>query len=115
MKTLPVLLFAAAIQQAQTADPGAHLQFEVAVFKPAADINAPGLIVHLPGERGYRGTNMSLMNYFMVAYQVRGDQITGPEWISHETFDMEGKADRTCTADELHQMLQHLLEERFHL
>ena len=116
-----VLLFAAAIlalpalAPAQTTDPNTSLQFDVAIIKPAADTSAPGLIVHMAGERGYHGVNMALLNYFMVAYQVRGDQVTGPDWISQETFDVEGKAGRTCTADELHLMLQHLLEDRFHL
>src|ERR1043165_2006820 len=91
------------------------LQFEVAVMKPTADHNAPGLIVHLPGERGYRGGNMPLIDYLRVAFQVRPDQISGPDWIFTENFDMEGKADRTCTADELHTMLQHLLIERFRI
>lgn len=58
---------------------------------------------------------MPLLNYLMVALQVRADQISGPEWLTTENFDMEGKADRTCTADELHLMLEHLLEERFHI
>jgi len=90
-------------------------QFDVAIMRPTVDKNAAGLIVHLPGERGYRGVNMSLISYLRVAYQVRFDQITGPEWLSTEVYDMEGKADRTCTADELHLMLQHLLEEQFHI
>jgi len=93
----------------------AKVQFEVAVIKPTADRSAPGLIVHLPGERGYRGTNMLLLDYLRVAFQVRPDQISGPDWISTEYFDLQGKADRTCTADELHTMLQQLLIERFHI
>jgi uncharacterized protein (TIGR03435 family) len=100
---------------AQTPAPDAGLQFEVAVRKPTADTAQPGLIVHLPGERGYRGTNMPLLNYLSVAYQVRQDQITLPDRFPSGNYDMEGKADRTCTADELHLMLQHLLEERFHM
>jgi uncharacterized protein (TIGR03435 family) len=100
---------------AQTPAPDAGLQFEVAVMKPTTDTTQPGLIVHLPGERGYRGVNMPLVNYLNVAYQVRIDQITLPDGFPGGTYDMEGKADRTCTADELHLMLQHLLEERFHI
>jgi uncharacterized protein (TIGR03435 family) len=96
-------------------DPNAALQFDVAVIKPTLDKTAPGLIVHLPGESGYRGVNMPLLNYLNVALQVRTDQISGPEWLASEYFDMEGKAGRSCTADELHLMLQHLLEERFHI
>ncbi len=79
------------------------------------DRNAPGLIVHLPGERGYRGTNMPLLSYLTVAFQVRADQISGPDWLPTMYLDMEGKADHTCTADELHQMLQHLLVDRFQI
>jgi uncharacterized protein (TIGR03435 family) len=90
-------------------------QFEVAAFKPTADRTQRGLIVHLPAETGYRGTNMNLSSYLMVAYQVRADQITGPDWLDTEFFDMQGKAGRTCTADELHTMMAHLLEERFHM
>ena len=93
----------------------ANLQFEVAVVKPTADRSLPGLIVHMPGERGYRGVNMALVDYLRVAFQVRPDQISGPDWISTENFDLVGKADRTCTADELHTMLQQLLIERFHI
>src|SRR4051812_43186906 len=94
---------------------GPSLQFEVAVMKPAVDPSRPGLIIHLPAESGYRGTNMTLLDYLRVAFQVRPDQISGPAWLSTETFDMEGKAGRTCTADELHTMLQQLLVERFHI
>src|SRR5450432_3625080 len=93
----------------------ANLQFEVAVVKPTADRSLSGLIIHLPGERGYRGVNMALFDYLRVAFQVRPDQISVPDWISTENFDLVGKADRTCTADELHTMLQQLLIERFHI
>lgn len=99
----------------QDPNPNAALDFEVAIVKPTVDRTAPGLIVHLPGERGYRGVNMPLMSYLNIAFQVRTDQISGPDWLATQNFDMEGKADRTCTADELHVMLQHLLEERFHI
>jgi uncharacterized protein (TIGR03435 family) len=113
------ILFAAAASICplfgQDPTPDSALQFDVAIIKPTADRTLPGLIVHLPGESGYRGANMALMNYFTVALQVRTDQISGPDWLTSEYFDMEGKAGRSCTADELHLMLQHLLEERFHI
>jgi uncharacterized protein (TIGR03435 family) len=99
----------------QDPNPNTALQFEVAVIKPTVDRTMAGLIVHLPAESGYRGVNMALMNYLTVALQVRTDQISGPDWVASEYFDMEGKAGRSCTADELHLMLQHLLEERFHI
>jgi uncharacterized protein (TIGR03435 family) len=99
----------------QDPNPNTALQFEVAIIKPTVDRTLPGLIVHLPGESGYRGVNMPLLNYLTVALQVRADQISGSDWLTSEYFDMEGKAGRRCTADELHLMLQHLLEERFQI
>jgi uncharacterized protein (TIGR03435 family) len=93
----------------------AKVEFEVAVIKPTVDRTAAGVIIHLPGERGYRGVNMTLFDYLRVAFQVRPEQLSGPDWLSTEAFDLEGKADHSCTADELHTMLQNLLIERFHI
>jgi uncharacterized protein (TIGR03435 family) len=51
-----------------------------------------------------------------VAYTVTDRQISGgPSWMSTDRFDIEAKAERPRTSDELHVMLQHLLEERFNL
>ncbi len=51
-----------------------------------------------------------------VAYTVTDRQISdGPSWMSSDRFDIEARAGRPRTIDELHVMLQHLLEERFHL
>lgn len=51
-----------------------------------------------------------------MAYTVTDRQISGgPSWMSKDRFDIEAKAERPRTIDELHVMLQHLLEERFHL
>ena len=101
--------------RAQATDATAPLQFEVASLKHTVDRGAPGIIKRLPGDRGYYGTNMPLMNYLTVAYQVRPSQITGPDWISTENFDLDAKAERPSTVDELHVMLQTLLLERFHM
>jgi len=101
--------------RAQSTEAAAPLQFDVASVKPTGDRNQPGLITRPPGSRSYHGVNMALMNYLTVAYQVRPAQISGPDWLTTEFFDLEAKADRTCTVDELHVMLQNLLLERFHI
>jgi uncharacterized protein (TIGR03435 family) len=102
--------------RAQSADSAASLQFEVASLKPTpTDSTAPGVITRPAGERSYHGTNMPLLNYLSVAYQVRAAQITGPDAILSEHFDLEAKAERPSTPDELHLMLQHLLEQRFQM
>jgi len=51
-----------------------------------------------------------------IAYSVTDRQISGgPPWMTTERFDIEAKAARPRTVDDLHTMLAHLLEERFHL
>jgi len=100
---------------AQPAGAATPLQFEVASLKLTVDPMAPGLIKRMPGDRGYLGTNMPLLNYLSVAYQLRTSLISGPEGVLEEHYDLDAKAERPSTPDELHVMLQHLLEERFHL
>lgn len=90
-------------------------EFEVASVKATTDPSLPGRITRPPGDRGYHGTNMPLLSYLTVAYQVRASQIVGPEWIRTDHFDVEAKAEKPATVDELHVMLQHLLEDRFRM
>jgi uncharacterized protein (TIGR03435 family) len=51
-----------------------------------------------------------------VAFRIRPDQITGiPGWLESQHFDMQAKAEKPSSADELHVMLVNLLIERMHL
>src|SRR5690349_21528781 len=95
---------------------GQTLEFEVASFKPAAPGQQGGQLSPRPGNKTYAGNNMTLRQYMSVAYQVRDNQLTGgPSWIDNDRFDMEAQAEKPSTPDELHLMLQHLIEERFQL
>jgi uncharacterized protein (TIGR03435 family) len=70
----------------------------------------------MPGGLRYHGEGVPLRVAMTVAYTVTDRQISGgPAWMSTERFDIEAKAARPSIGDELHVMLQHLLEERFHL
>ncbi len=96
----------------------APLTFEVASVKPTAAACPPacGLIRSTVGSAGYRAEGATLHSLMTVAYSVTDGQISGgPRWMETERFDIEAKADRSRTVDELHSMLAHLLEERFHL
>jgi uncharacterized protein (TIGR03435 family) len=74
------------------------------------------MIRQQPGGMAYKGQNMSLVNMMTVAYQVTERQISGgPGWMRSDAFDVDAKAARPRTRDELHMMLRHLLEERFHM
>jgi len=101
--------------QSQTAEKD-PLTFEVASVKPSAPGGQGGIIRQMPGGQTYHAENMPLRVVMTVAYTVTDRQISGgPSWISTDRFDIEAKAARSRTPDELHVMLQHLLEERFHL
>ena len=62
------------------------------------------------------GRGVSLKGLIQWAYQVTDAQVAGaPGWIDSKRYDFEAKADGSHTRDELLQMLQSLLAERFKL
>lgn len=90
--------------------------FEVASIKPSAPGGRGGIIRPMPGNQAYMAANMPLRVMMTVAYSVTDRQISGgPDWVGTEPFDVNAKADRPCTTEELHVLLQKLLEERFQL
>lgn len=99
-------------------NPPERLSFDVASVKvtTAGCPPACGLIRSTVGSAGYHAEGATLHSLIMVAYAVTDRQVSGgPRWIETERFDIEAKSDHTRTTDELHTMLAHLLEERFHL
>jgi uncharacterized protein (TIGR03435 family) len=109
----PGLIFCACFALCQEA---AHLRFEVASIKPTQPGAQGGIIRPLPGNQTYIVRNMSLRTIMTVAYTVTDRQIGGgPDWVNNDRFDMNAKADRSYSSDELHGMLQRLLEDRFQL
>jgi uncharacterized protein (TIGR03435 family) len=107
-------VFASCLLAQAPAEPQDPLTFEVASVKPAA--RAVGYIHQLPGNQTYSIEGAPVRLIMTVAYQVTDRQISGgPSWISTDFFDITAKAARPGTSDELHAMLQHLLEERFQL
>jgi uncharacterized protein (TIGR03435 family) len=97
--------------QTEAQDP---LTFEVASVKAAA--GPRGYIHQLPGNQTYSIEGSPLRLIMTVAYQVTDRQISGgPSWMTSDFFDITAKAARPRTSDELHMMLQHLIEDRFHL
>jgi uncharacterized protein (TIGR03435 family) len=57
-----------------------------------------------------------LKQMITVAYRLRADQVLGgPGWIDTDPYDMNAKAERPSSVEELHLMLQDLLAERFKL
>src|ERR1700733_8916210 len=91
------------------------LTFEVASVKPSLGCPpACGLIRSTVGSQGYHAEGATVRSLMTVAYSVTDKQISGgPSWMNTDRFDIEAKAARQGSTDELHVMLPHLLEERF--
>ena len=93
------------------------LAFEVASIKPHTPGNlAVGGMRPMPGGQTYvaGGVPVSLMIKLM--YEITDSQIVGdPKWVNTELWDVVAKAAGPSTRDQLHQMFQTLLTDRFKL
>jgi uncharacterized protein (TIGR03435 family) len=66
-----------------------------------------------PGSLNMR--NVRLSSCIKWAYQVKDYQIAGPDWLHAEKYDIAAKAAGPARTEELREMLQTLLRERFQL
>lgn len=94
-------------------------QFEVASIKPnQSGKRALQAFAYSPGGR-FTATNATLVDVIVRVYPTRRIQMQGgPNWIDSERFDFEAKADRAegeIKPEQWTQMVQTLLEDRFHL
>jgi uncharacterized protein (TIGR03435 family) len=92
------------------------LKFEVASLKPSQPGGTGGGIRPAPGGERYLASNMPLKSLIMTAYRLQADQVLGgPSWMDTDLYDMNAKAEKPSTLEELHLMLQDLLADRFKL
>jgi uncharacterized protein (TIGR03435 family) len=112
-------LFPAPGQQAPAPAPGPA--FEVASVKPAPPIEPAKIIagkmhvgMSVDAARVDIG-NLSLADLIKIAYKLKSYQLTAPDWASTERFDIMAKMPEGGTKEQVPQMLQALLAERFKL
>ena len=95
--------------------------FEVASIKLAQAQPGPGYIsgnmtgpgTPRPGQPSYTG--WSLKQLLTQAFNLRDDRLAGPRWLDEDKFDIVAKAPAGSTKEQVNQMLQNLLVERFGL
>jgi uncharacterized protein (TIGR03435 family) len=58
---------------------------------------------------------LSLADLIRIAYRVKPYQISGPDWMSAQRFDIQAKMPDGSSTDQIPEMLQALLAERFKL
>jgi uncharacterized protein (TIGR03435 family) len=90
-------------------------QFEVASVKLVKPGAATEPTIQTSPD-GLTARSKNLTGLVMWAYQIEeANQISGPDWIHTEDFDITAKAEGPVTTDQLRLMLQTLLEQRFKL
>jgi uncharacterized protein (TIGR03435 family) len=112
IRALAVLLALGGVACAQSAP---SPRFEVASIKPAAPGQRGTFIRNAPGGR-LNINNMALKEMIVLAWRIQPFQISGgPAWLESEHFDVSAKAESVAKPDEMAQMLQGLLADRFQL
>ena len=113
------LVLAAGAALAQTPAPGPA--FEVASVKPAAPLDRGQMLsgqmhvgMKIDAARVDIG-GMSLADLIRVAYRVKPYQVSGPDWMASERFDVLAKLPEGASREQVPEMLQALLAERFKL
>jgi uncharacterized protein (TIGR03435 family) len=117
--TASVVLFAGVLS-AQT--PAAPLTFEVATIKPAPPLDMtkiaggqmPHIGMNIDGSQVDIGF-LTLQQLLCVAYKIKPHQLEAPDWTKEQHWDILAKMPAGANKDQVPEMLQGLLAERFKL
>lgn len=117
-RLLPGTLLVTAAVFAQTPAPP---QFEVAAIKPAPDLmtqftsgKPPHIGMKVDGAQVDIGA-LSLADLIAVAYKIKPYQLSGPDWMKKDRWDILARIPDGVSKDLVPDMLQALLAERFKL
>jgi uncharacterized protein (TIGR03435 family) len=121
--TFPDTLRLLALALVTAALPGAFAQraadeprFEVASIKPSDSNPLNTTFVGMSADGAMvKYTNITLQDCIRAAYRVRDFQIAGPDWMTKAHFEITAKLPVGASADQIPEMLQALLAERFKL
>jgi uncharacterized protein (TIGR03435 family) len=97
--------------------------FEVAVVKPSLPIREALPLIQAGklkvginiGKSRVDISFVTLEDLIVAAYKVKPYQVSGPDWIKMDRYDIQAKLPDGATSDQVPQLLQKLLAERFQL
>jgi uncharacterized protein (TIGR03435 family) len=94
----------------------ARKEFEVASIRPVAEqaLNQIKVGLQMDGSQ-VRISYLSLKDYISMAYELRLNQIVGPDWLASQRFDIAAKLPEGGKQADIGEMLQSLLADRFKL
>jgi uncharacterized protein (TIGR03435 family) len=113
MKPILLAALSAALSLAQAPS---ELKFEVASVRPSQPAGQDRVDVglHTDGAQ-VRINSFPIRDYIARAFRLKVYQITGPDWLSSERFDLSAKLPDGATPDQIPEMLQSLLTDRFQM
>jgi len=115
MKTIrpEILAFVTLTGFGQTAPPA---QFEVASIRPSAPaaLGQVGLGLHIDGSQ-VSMRQFALKDEIAVAFNLKQYQVSGPDWLATEKFDIVAKLPEGAPRNQVREMLQALLLDRFQM
>jgi len=96
--------------------PPPPLEFDVASVRhsPATKPEQVVIGLRMDGSQA-RIAYFPMRQYVAMAYRVRPRQVSGPDWIDTERFDLNATLPAGATAAQIPEMLQTLLADRFQL
>ena len=91
-------------------------KFEVASVRPSQPTGQQSVDigVHVDGAQ-VRIVALPMRDYIARAYRLKLYQVTGPDWLTSERFDLNAKLPAGSTPEQIPEMLQSFLEERFQI
>lgn len=88
-------------------------EFEVASIRPSSEqVSQVSVGMRVTGSQ-VRITYLSLRDYVSMAYNVRPNQISGPDWLAQQRFDIAATIPEGVPMSKVPEMLQALLADRF--
>ncbi len=117
MKTIRISILSALASAAMFAQtPPPRVEFEVASIRPSDPILGPAdaakIGLHIDRSR-VSLNKLSLNDFLAAAYKVKSYQISGPDWMASERFDINAKLPDGSTGEQIPPMIQALLADRF--
>jgi len=109
---LALICSSIAVAQEKPAKP----TFEVAIIRPSDPNPSNTVLVGMSADPSIvRYRNLTLRDAIRGAYKVRDFQIVAPDWLSTARFEIDAKLPAGANTDQIPEMFQSLLEERFGL
>jgi len=96
--------------------PPANPKFEVASVHPSPAVRQDSVAigVHTDGAQVHINA-LPMLDYVARAYRVRQHQVIGPDWLTSGRYDVSAKLPDGANSDQIPEMIQSLLLERFQL